>query len=72
MLVQIFYNFGTILKVINKVKKVKLKKIVKEIVIIDDFSTDNTRKKLFELKDKNIRIFFHKKNRGKEHSRGLI
>lgn len=65
IIIPVYNEEKTILKVINKVKKVKLKKVVKEIVVIDDFSTDNTRKKLLKLKDKNIRIFFHKKNRGK-------
>ncbi len=54
-----------ILEVINKVKKVNLGNITKEIIIVDDFSTDNTRKLLSELKDASLRIFFHKKNMGK-------
>ena len=54
-----------ILKVINRVKRVKLKNITKEIIIIDDFSTDNTRKILSELKDSSLKIFFHQKNQGK-------
>lgn len=55
----------TILKVISKVKKQKLKGIKKEIIIIDDFSKDNTRKILSKLKGKDIKVFFHKKNQGK-------
>ena len=54
----------SILDVINKVKKVNLGDITKEIIIVDDFSTDNTKKILAELKD-DSKIFFHQKNQGK-------
>jgi glycosyltransferase involved in cell wall biosynthesis len=54
-----------ILKVLNRVKKVKLGKITKEIIIVDDFSTDGTRKILSKLKGPGLKIFFHKKNMGK-------
>lgn len=55
----------TILKVISRVKKQKLKGIKKEIIIIDDFSKDVTRKILSKLKDNGIKILFHQKNQGK-------
>jgi len=55
----------TILKIINKVKNVKIKNITKEIIIVDDFSTDNTRKILSKLKDRSIKVIYHQKNRGK-------
>lgn len=53
-----------ILEVVSKVKKVDLGSITKEIIIVDDFSTDGTRKLLSELKDSS-KIFFHQKNQGK-------
>ena len=53
----------TILEVIDRVKKVKIGNIKKEIIVIDDFSKDNTKKILSKLK--NIKVFFHKKNQGK-------
>ena len=43
----------------------KLNNIIKEIIIVDDFSTDNTKKILSELKDSSLKIFFHQKNMGK-------
>ena len=55
----------TIDEIIKKVKEVK---IPKEIIIIDDFSTDGTRENLKNLKDKEIKIFFHDKNYGKSHA----
>jgi len=60
------YNEGkSIMKVIKKVKKVRLKNITKEVIIIDDSSTDDTKRILSKLKDKNLKIFFHQKNQGK-------
>ncbi len=55
----------TILEVIGRVKKTALKDITKEIIIVDDFSTDNTKNLLSNLKDSSIKIFFHQKNQGK-------
>ena len=65
IIIPVYNEEKTILKVINKVKKVKLKNIAKEMVVVDDFSTDGTRRILLKLKDKSIKIFFHKKNQGK-------
>ena len=50
------------------------------LIIVDDFSTDNTRNILKKIKDKSIKIFYHTKNMGKgaavktalEHSTGDI
>ena len=55
----------TILKVINRVKSVKLGNIKKEIIVVDDFSRDGTRKLLKTLQDRKLKIFFHEKNKGK-------
>ncbi len=53
----------TILEILNRINKVKLNKIEKEIIIVDDFSTDGTRDILKKTKD--CKIFFHEKNKGK-------
>lgn len=55
----------SILEVIEKIKKVKLGSIKKEIIVVDDFSTDNTKRLLTHLKGSGIRVFFHQKNHGK-------
>ncbi len=65
IIIPVYNEEKNILKVIKKVKKVKLKNIKKEIIIIDDFSTDNTRRILKKIKDKSLKIFFHPKNIGK-------
>lgn len=55
----------TIKKVIGKVKKVRLKNISKEIIVVDNFSDDGTRDILKNLDDGSLKIFYHDKNRGK-------
>lgn len=70
----------TIKEIINRVVKVPLDNIKKEIIIVDDFSTDKTREILKKIKNSNIKIFYHLKNIGKggairtalKHARGDI
>lgn len=65
IIIPAFNEENTISKVIGKVKNAGLKNIKKEIIVVDDFSTDSTRKILSGLKGKGIKVFFHKKNLGK-------
>lgn len=65
ILIPAYNEENNILEIISRVQKAKLEDITKEIIIIDDFSTDNTRKILSELKDSSIKIFFHQQNQGK-------
>jgi len=53
----------TIKEIINKIKKQKIKGIEKEIIVIDDSSTDKTSEILKKIKD--IKIILNKKNLGK-------
>ncbi len=71
---------NNILKVIQGVKKVKIKDVEKEIIVVDDCSTDRTGDILKKNNDKSIKVFYHKKNMGKgaairtalEHCNGSI
>src|SRR3989344_2893713 len=65
IIIPVYNEEKTILKIIDKVKKQKLKNIRKEIIIVDDFSTDGTRQILKKIRYKNIKILYHKKNIGK-------
>ena len=56
---------STILKIIDKVKRAKTLGLAKEIIIVDDFSTDGTRDILRKVKDKKIKILYHDINKGK-------
>ncbi len=57
-----------ILKIIKKIKEVNLGKIKKELIIVDDNSTDGTKKILNNIKDDEIKIFYNEKNKGKGFS----
>ena len=50
------------------IKQVKAVKIPKEIIIIDDFSKDGTCEFLRKIKDKQIKVIYHKKNLGKGYA----
>jgi len=52
----------TILELLERVKVVDINK---EIIIVDDYSTDGTRDILKKIGDDNIKVFFHEKNKGK-------
>ena len=65
IIIPVYNEEKTILKVIQKVKQARIANITKEIIIVDDFSSDKTRDILKKIKDKLIKIFYHKKNMGK-------
>jgi len=80
IIIPVYNEEKTILKVIQGVKKVKIKDVEKEIIVVDDCSTDKTRGILKKINDKSLRVFYHKKNSGKgvairtalEHCKGSI
>ena len=64
IIIPCFNEKNTILKIINKIKKIK--KIKKQIILIDDCSTDGTRELIKKhLKNQVDKIIFHPKNKGK-------
>ena len=65
VIIPVYNEKKTIKKVIDKVKGIRLKNIKKEIIVVDDFSTDSTRNTLKNIKDSTIKIFSHKINMGK-------
>ncbi len=77
VVIPVFNEAGTISEIVDRVQAVDLDK---EIVIVDDFSTDGTRDVLntIEQRHYNVQVHFHERNFGKgralrtglEHARG--
>ena len=63
VIIPCFNEINTIEEVINKVKNTSIQS--KQIIIIDDFSTDGTREFLKSLKDESIKVVLQNRNQGK-------
>jgi len=63
IIVPVYNEKNTILKILEKINA--LKDIKKEIIIVDDCSTDGTREILKNLNNDIYKIHFHEKNLGK-------
>ena len=64
IIIPVYNEENTISEVIEKIKNIEVKNIQKEIIIVDDCSTDRTKDILKKL-NKSIRVAYHKKNIGK-------
>ena len=64
IVIPVFNEKNTISELLKKVEDVVLPGMEKEIIIIDDFSTDGTRE-LLKLMEGKYKIFYHEKNCGK-------
>ena len=77
VLIPAYNEVHNIQNILNKIGEVN---IPKEIIVVDDGSTDGTRELLNTLKSDTIKVVFHEKNQGKggairtaiEHSKGDI
>ena len=66
IIIPVFNECETIAKVLKTVGVVKLPDgWRREVIVVDDGSTDSTRQKLKAIKSGGIKIIFHKKNSGK-------
>lgn len=66
IIIPVYNESVTILDIIEKVKRVDLKEIKRQIVIVDDGSTDSTKDKLKKLPAENdLRIIYQQTNKGK-------
>ena len=63
VIIPCYNEINTIEEVLIKVKNTPIKS--KEIIIVDDFSTDGTREFLNSLEDDSIKVVFQNRNQGK-------
>lgn len=64
IVIPVYNEEKTLLEILKRIEKVNINDIEKEIILIDDFSTDNTKQILKKLENK-YKVFYHKKNQGK-------
>jgi len=62
IIIPVYNEAGTVLSLIEKVERSDIGDIQKELIIVDDFSKDGTRKLLEQV---NHKVIFHEKNKGK-------
>lgn len=66
ILMPVYNEAGTIKEIISRVQAVSLGDVRKEIIIVDDGSTDGTREVLQQLKQSDdYKVYFHAQNMGK-------
>lgn len=65
IIIPCYNEINTIDAILNKVLAVELKEMEREIIIIDDCSTDGTRQHLSSINHSNVKIFLHEVNQGK-------
>ena len=62
IVIPVYNELGTIKEIIRRVNDIP---ISKEIIIVDDCSTDGTREILHQITNENIKLIFHDRNCGK-------
>ena len=64
IIVPVYNEINTIDEILKKIENASFCGLEKEIILIDDMSTDGTREHLKDFEDK-YKVFYHEKNQGK-------
>ena len=64
ILIPVYNEINTLETILEKVEQTHLSGLEKEIILIDDYSTDGTREILKNLEQK-YKVLYHEKNQGK-------
>jgi len=62
VIIPVYNEINTIDEILQRVQATPYQK---QIVIVDDYSTDGTREKIQAISDNNVEKYFHEKNQGK-------
>jgi glycosyltransferase involved in cell wall biosynthesis len=65
IIIPVYNERNTIETILDKVRHVDIGTLEKEVVVVDDGSTDGTREFLNTLEDSLFTVIFHEKNKGK-------
>ena len=68
IIIPVFNEANTIIKILNRIKETKSTKVNYEIIVVDDGSTDNTPTLLEENKELYNKLILNKFNMGKGHA----
>jgi glycosyltransferase involved in cell wall biosynthesis len=65
IVIPVYNEHGTIQTVLEQVKQASTLGLEKEIILVDDHSTDGTTELVRQLRDPQIKVFVHETNQGK-------
>ncbi len=65
IIIPVYNEKETVLQLLDAVKNADTFNLKKEIILVDDCSRDGTRDVLENIKEDNIRCFYHEENQGK-------
>ncbi len=64
IIIPIYNEKNTILEIVSRIERADVKGLEKEIILVDDCSTDGAKEVLRALENK-YKVFYHEKNKGK-------